>query len=232
MLQFPAQTQVMIYSPDTDVFFIGLSIVLSLNKTVYVQLKDSPYDCIFLCMNKLIDLIMNDSQLQDISVVVNCLQLLYIYSGCDFVSYFRGFGQKTFFDVFRKNSSFIVGDGECSDIYCHSGLMSFYRLICSIYFTKHCTTLLTYSNPEALFDSFSAEDVHDRHILFVTETRERQWERWERVVSEVEMMPNPEALNLHLKRCCWGFHYQSQCNRTQFLLEIFQILDGKLVMIN
>jgi hypothetical protein len=49
--------------------------------------------------------------------------------GCDFVSYFRGFGQKTFFDVFRKNSSFIVGDGECSDIYCHSGLMSFYRLI-------------------------------------------------------------------------------------------------------
>jgi hypothetical protein len=55
--------------------------------------------------------------------------------------------------------------------------------------------------------AFSAEDVHDRHILFVTETRERQWERWERVVSEVEMMPNPEALNLHLKRCCWGFHY-------------------------
>jgi hypothetical protein len=47
--------------------------VLSLNKKVYVQLKDSPYDCTFLCMNKLIDLIMNDSQLQDISVVVNCL---------------------------------------------------------------------------------------------------------------------------------------------------------------
>jgi hypothetical protein len=59
--------------------------------------------------------------------------------------------------------------------------MSFYRLICSIYFTKHCTAFLPYSNPEALFDSFSAEDVHDRHILFVTEIRERQWER---VVSE------------------------------------------------
>jgi hypothetical protein len=72
ILQFPAQTKSW-YSPDTDVFFIGLLIVLSLNKTVYVQLKDSPYDCTFLCMNKLIDLIMNDSQLQDISVVVNCL---------------------------------------------------------------------------------------------------------------------------------------------------------------
>jgi hypothetical protein len=35
--------QVIIYSPDTDVIFIGLPIVLSLNKTVYVQLKDSPY---------------------------------------------------------------------------------------------------------------------------------------------------------------------------------------------
>jgi hypothetical protein len=88
--------------------------------------------------------------------------------------------------------------------------MSFYRLICSIYFTKHCTAFLPYSNPEALFDSFSAEDVHDRHILFVTEIRERQWER---VVSEVEMMPNPEALNLHWKRCCWVFQYWSQCKQ-------------------
>jgi hypothetical protein len=57
---------------------ITLPIVLSLNKTVYVQLKDSPYDCIFLCMNKLIDLIMNDIQLQDISSVMNCLQLFLI----------------------------------------------------------------------------------------------------------------------------------------------------------
>ena len=85
--------------------------MLSLNKIVYVQQKDSPYDCTFLCMNKLIDLMMNDIQLQDISSVMNCLQLLCIYSGCDFVSYFRGFGKKTCFDVFRKYSSFIVGDG-------------------------------------------------------------------------------------------------------------------------
>jgi hypothetical protein len=70
------------------------------------------------------------------------LSLLYIYSGCDFVSYFRGFGKKTFFDVFRKYSSFIVGDGKFSDMHGQSGLMSFYRLICSIYFTKHCTAFL------------------------------------------------------------------------------------------
>jgi hypothetical protein len=27
------------------------------------------------------------------------------------------------------------------------------------------------------------------------------------------MMPNPEALNLHWKRCCWVFQYWSQCKQ-------------------
>jgi hypothetical protein len=74
-----------------------------------------------------------------------------------------------------------VGDGEFSDIHGQSGLMSFYRLICSIYFTKHCTAFLPYSNPEALFDSFSAEDVHDRHIL----------EEYFRKTSKNVLLPKP-----------------------------------------
>ena len=92
--------QVIIYSPDTDIFVIGMPITLTLNKSVFIQLKDSPYDCTFLNMNVLTELILNDIQLQNIPQVLDYIQLVYIYSGCDFVSYFRGFGKKTFFDVF------------------------------------------------------------------------------------------------------------------------------------
>ncbi|VDI11255.1 Hypothetical predicted protein [Mytilus galloprovincialis] len=149
--------QVIIYSPDTDVFFIGLPLVSDLNKTVYVQLRDSPYNNSFLSMDKLVKCItLNDSLLQGIDSVLICMQLLFIYSGCDFVSYFRG---------------------------------------CAI--------------------------------------REKLWER---VVTEVEMMPNHEALKLHWMRCCWVFDYWSQStSNTHALSDLskcgWQITDNRLEIV-
>ncbi|CAC5418643.1 unnamed protein product [Mytilus coruscus] len=62
--------QVIIYSPDTDVFFIGLPLVPNLTKTVYVQLRDSPYNNSFLSMDKLVKCItLNDSLLQGIDSI-------------------------------------------------------------------------------------------------------------------------------------------------------------------
>ncbi|CAC5360249.1 unnamed protein product [Mytilus coruscus] len=88
-----------------------------------------------------------------IDSILICMQLLFIYSGCDFVSYFRG---------------------------------------CAI--------------------------------------REKLWER---VVTEVEMMPNHEALKLHWMRCCWVFDYWSQStSNTHTLSELsksgWQITDNRL----
>ncbi|VDH93405.1 Hypothetical predicted protein [Mytilus galloprovincialis] len=149
--------QVIIYSPDTDVFFIGLPLVSDLNKTVYVQLRDSPYNNSFLSMDKLVKCItLNDSLLQGLDSVLICMQLLFIYSGCDFVSYFRG---------------------------------------CAI--------------------------------------REKLWER---VVTEVEMMPNHEALKLHWMRCCWVFDYWSQStSNTHALSDLskcgWQITDNRLEIV-
>jgi hypothetical protein len=31
------------------------------------------------------------------------------HSGCDFVSLFKGYGKKTFLDIFRKHAAFITG---------------------------------------------------------------------------------------------------------------------------
>ncbi|VDI55362.1 Hypothetical predicted protein [Mytilus galloprovincialis] len=227
--------QVIIYSPDTDVFFIGLPLVSDLNKTVYVQLRDSPYNNSFLSMDKLVKCItLNDSLLQGIDSVLICMQLLFIYSGCDFVSYFRGCGKKTFFDVFRKHASFIVGNGSFSDVHGHNGLYSFYRLICSVYFSKHrAAAFQPYSTPKSLFDSISEGDLHEKHISFISAIREKLWER---VVTEVEMMPNHEALKLHWMRCCWVFDYWSQStSNTHALSDLskcgWQITDNRLEIV-
>ncbi|CAC5371098.1 unnamed protein product [Mytilus coruscus] len=65
--------QVIIYSPDTDVFFIGLPLVPNLTKTVYVQLRDSRYNNSFLSMDKLVKCItLNDSLLQGIDSILIC----------------------------------------------------------------------------------------------------------------------------------------------------------------
>ncbi|CAC5392076.1 unnamed protein product [Mytilus coruscus] len=90
-----AQT-VIIYSPDTDVYFIGLPLVKNSDKSLYVQLKDSPYEKLFISMNEFSVALQNDICFQGIQDIESCIQLLYIYSGCDYVSYFKGFGKKTF----------------------------------------------------------------------------------------------------------------------------------------
>ncbi|CAC5392585.1 unnamed protein product [Mytilus coruscus] len=132
--------QVIIYSPDTDVFFIGLPLVPNLTKTVYVQLRDSPYNNSFLSMDKLVKCItLNDSLLQGIDSILICMH-------------------------------------------------------------------------------------YQREKL------------WERVVTEVEMMPNHEALKLHWMRCCWVFDYWSQStSNTHTLSELsksgWQITDNRLEIV-
>ena len=114
--------------------------------------------------------------------------------------------RRHFLMFFRKYASFIVSN-DFTDVNSPNLLLSFYRLIGSLYFTRHCSAFLPYVSPEALFASISEEDELKKHVSFLTEIREKQWER---VVSEVEMMPNPEALKLHWKRCCWVYSYWKQ----------------------
>ena len=116
----------------------------------------------------------------------------------------RWFGKKTFFEVFRKNATVIDGEGDFVDAGAEKGLLSFYRLISSIYFYKHCAAFQPFSTPKSLFQSFSVDSFNQRHLSLISEIRDKQWER---VVTEVDIMRNPEALKLHYMRCCWVFNY-------------------------
>ena len=191
--------KIFIYSPDTDVSFIGLPLMKKLNKTVFVQLKDSPYESLYLDMNKLVQFLHTDLHFQGLHNIEECILMLYILSGCDFVSFFRGYGKKTFFEVFRKYADFITGShnmGNLTEIEEYGGLHAFYRLITSVYFHKYCSAFQPLSTPKALFDSVDANDEHQQHLNLISDIREKQWER---VVSETEIIPNHEALRLLVK---------------------------------
>ncbi|CAC5361482.1 unnamed protein product [Mytilus coruscus] len=70
-------------------------------------------------------------------------------------------------------------------------------------------------------------------FIHFTAIREKLWER---VVTEVEMMPNHEALKLHWMRCCWVFDYWSQStSNTHTLSDLskcgWQITDNRLEIV-
>jgi hypothetical protein len=149
-----AQT-VFINIPDTDVYFIGLSILKNTNlheKSVYVQPKDSPDNNIVIDMNQFASDLRNDICLQEVENIEECIQILYIISGCDYISYFNGFGKKTFFDDFRKKTCILlslqvsriqISDiAYLSNVNSNTGLCSFYRLISTVYFSRHCSVYL------------------------------------------------------------------------------------------
>ncbi|CAC5377838.1 unnamed protein product [Mytilus coruscus] len=146
--------------------------------------------------------------IQDIE---SCIQLLYIYSGCDYVSYFKGFGKKTFFDVFMKHASFITGtETACLlDFDSESALFAFYRLISAVYFSKNSTAFLPLTSVKSLYDSLHGQNIHDKHVSLISQIREKMWER---VLSEQEIMPNSEALKFHWLRSSWVFQFWAQAS--------------------
>ncbi|CAC5404123.1 unnamed protein product [Mytilus coruscus] len=75
-----AASRVIIYSPDTDTFFIGLPIVKSLRKSVFVQTKDTPYEKTFIDMMRFLSLLSHDLSLQGIHDIESCILMLYICS--------------------------------------------------------------------------------------------------------------------------------------------------------
>ncbi|CAC5394857.1 unnamed protein product [Mytilus coruscus] len=206
--------RIIIYSPDTDTFFVGLPFIDSIgDKTIYLQLKDSCFDHQFVDMRMFALQMSNDMCLKGLSTSVDCLQMVYIFSGCDFVSFFHGYGKKTFFDIFRQNADFISSDLSICDADNIQGLCAFFRLILCVYFSKHRTAFQPASSVKEMYDKTICESALDKHVALIKDFCERMWER---VWSEVEMIPNAEALKLHCLRCCWVMQYLKQGN-TNFM---------------
>ena len=179
------------------------------------MIKLSPFTSLeqrFLDMQVLLTAFSNDpdlavSQIQPSSV----LQMLFVCTGCDFVSFCSGYGKSSFLSTLFEYCEFICGNrthtpGTLADIDPLSqanGALSFCRLVGCMHFKKHKAAFLpTYPTPFSLFNSLWVENQtpFSHHFRWLDELRERVWSR---VKFEEEMIPSAEALMRHWKRSCW-----------------------------
>ena len=85
----------LLYSPDTDVYHIGLTVIDTCVQDVYFQLSDiSSPELKLLHLNQLIHNFRNDPDLSLIPqpLIPYVIQILFIGSGCDYISFFVGLG--------------------------------------------------------------------------------------------------------------------------------------------
>ena len=145
--------KILIYSPDTDVYNIGLpliSITSHVECIVEINLPHSNEQR-FVSINDLQTALDNDPDLASIDreQLPSTLQMLFIVSGCDYTSYFAGIGKAAFLNAFCQYSNFITGnkqEGCLSDSSSESemkiGFLSFVRLIGTLYFKKHLSAFV------------------------------------------------------------------------------------------
>ena len=199
----------LVISADTDVYHIGLPFVAGTNINVIVQLSSiASLELRLLDMQALITAFGNDSDLAGIptSLLPLAMQVLYVCSGCDFVSFFHGLGKASFLSAFFEDficSNSNQAPGTLTDASNTLGFFSFLRLVGCTYFRKHKSAFLpSYTSPMMLFNSFSVEGqtaLH-HHTVWLDFLRERIWSK---IKYEEEMIPSTDALKRHRMRSCW-----------------------------
>ena len=128
----------LILSPDTDVYHVGLPVVAGTTLDVLVRL--SPFSSLelrLLDMQALISAFSNDPDMASIpsSLSPSAIQVLYISTGCDFISFFNGFGKASFLNTLFEYCGFICcnddqAPGTLADTDPDSqGFLAFLRLV-------------------------------------------------------------------------------------------------------
>ena len=106
-------TKKLIFSPDTDVYHIGLTIARVIPSCdIMIQLnKSTMEDQKYIHLNGLLQALDTDPDL----ATTNCatrpqiLQSLYVSTGCDYISYFQGIGKISFLATFFNMSTLLLG---------------------------------------------------------------------------------------------------------------------------
>ncbi len=217
--------QILILSPDTDVYHIGLPLPCVMHKTIIVQVSTfNSRQLRLLNLTALVQALRNDPDLAhvDPSILPKVFQVLYAASGCDYISYFSGLGKASFLRYFLQHASFICGNehqGTLADtgLAHEHGYLAFVRMIGTLYFKKHSTGFDTPS-PAHHFSTFCDPNltVLHQHSAWLDDIRQNIWYR---VKFENEMIPSDEALRLHWTRTCWVVNMWSQANQHTMLLE-------------
>ncbi len=199
-----------IKSIDRDIACVGLPLMNHFTgKQVFIQYKDKP-DLSFVHMNALQTSLLNDSDLEPITLGdrAKIIQTVYIQSGCDCVSYFAKQGKSKFYRALSLHAAFITGASD-SNIRgslahtdprnCELGLLAFYRLIGTVYFMANRSCLSKYNKPDDILNQFNDHPILDQHHKFLQVIREAT----SNGVYEDDLLPSNEALKFHWLRACW-----------------------------
>ena len=210
----------LVLSPDTDVYNIGLPLIAETNLDVIVRLSQfNSKEPRLLHMKALIQAFTNDPDLATIhqSEIPLTMQVVYVCTGCDFISFFHGLGKAYFLNTLFEYNAFICSDNEqtpgtLAEPESDSSVLSFFRLVGCTYFRKHKAAFLpTYETPMNVFNSLlkDHQTPRDHHCTSLQFMRERVWSR---IKYEEEMIPSDDALHRHWKRSCWVLSVWKQAN--------------------
>ena len=199
----------LLFSPDTDVYHIGLTVLphLPAAKAV-VQLSKSFKDgSKFLWLNKVNEALLTDPDLHGVpqEYRLQALQSLYVCTGCDYVSFFAGMGKASFLSTFFQYAAFIAGGSEApgsiGDVSLDTSspsCLSFFHLVGCTYFRAHASAF-EFPSPITLYHSISG-NVNEKHEEWLHNIRQAVWLRAD---TENKNLPSTSSLQLHWMRCLW-----------------------------
>ena len=203
------------------------------NNTVMIKTNATGKTSKYLCMGKLQEAVLRDPDLASIptSNRAQVLQAVYVLSGCDFVSFFAGFGKAAFFKCLLMYSDFIAGQqllpGDLSEnTASEPGLQAFIRLTGCLYFIEHRRAFGNSTTPASLYYQLQspANDSTVQHAEWLDAIRN---EVWPRIYFENKLIPSLEALQRHYHRAMWVINYWRQAANNRWISFLPSTTDGK-----
>lgn len=207
-------SRILIYSPDTDVYNIGLAMTSITTYGEFIIQLNLPHshEQRFLSLNNLQTALLNDPDLASIPrerLPITC-QMVFIVSGCDYISYFAGLGKAAFLNVLYQYCKFITGNKEEGSLSDNSGeremkngFLSFVRLVGTLYTKKHLSAIValrSVQTPIQHFNSIAGHTTEERHQRWYGDIRGIVSDR---ICNEEERMPSYTSLWRHWQRSCW-----------------------------
>jgi hypothetical protein len=233
---FHSNSPVVLYSIDTDIMQIGLPMVSKYpDRHFIVHFKEGAAENMYVDLNMLLDDMCknNDLRVFNKATIARELQVLYICSGCDYVSFFNNFSKTSFYDAYFNNIGFISSDGSYSGMLSQAstqtwqlGFKAFCRLLGCV-FLKKCASSFEYKmkfkkkpTPHEIYDKIVEENssMSEEHLLkeWLEQIRSAIM-KTEGCQSEENWLPSDEALNFHWKRCCYVVQIWEQADVTLML---------------
>ena len=220
-------TRILVISPDTDVYHIGLPLVTNSGKDIAVQVSAiNSKEVRFVNLSALAYALVNDPDLAALksSDLPQILQTLFVCTGCDYISFFSGIGKATFMRHFFQHAPFITGtnrQGSLANIQLEGeeykkGFLAFLRLVGTVYLKKNISGFKTPSSASHFLQFAKVIDPTTQHIKWIEDVRQTVADR---ATFDSNMIPSTEALFFHWKRTCWILRMWAQSNKNTMVLK-------------